>query len=483
MQKYLIIPLIFFSLQVFGQEIKLNEKLIEDIVKSGSPPTLQEIESSLLNTKSNLSQFNDQFKVFGTTGGSYTKTNEEPLISFQPIFSPQSEFSIGAQKSFQSGFQVSSAVGAFKNDYTLLGVDSTGTVSNISVAATIDLWKNLFGKLSKARGETLALSLQSAKLQKSVQTQVFLNRVRGLYWQLVGNEESLKISEALLESAKRQVKDAVNRYKNSVADKGEVARYRAQVATRESQRTSLLFQRQQILMALRQLLPEFQGKKVILGDVNLNQATQSVLQCVGMIQSKVETPIQYSLYDDLNELLKSIRKQQTKVAEGYSKPEVTLKTQFKTSAVDESTMDAFDESINEDRRGFSVGLQVNVPIGFQDTKKQLVKVEELKADYQIKEREAILNSQHAFIKESIGYLLSAIQSQGVSKDNLEIRVADVKKKYKQGRISVTEFITDQDNLLQTELQIVETKLLVVKTLLDYFSIFTHTPCAFNRIVL
>ena len=95
----------------------------------------------------------------------------------------------------------------------------------------------------------------------------------------------------------------------------------------------------------------------------------------------------------------------------------------------------------------------------------------------------MLNSQHQFINQSIAYLLAAIQSQGVSKKNLEIRVADVKRKYRQGRISVTEYIVDQDNLLQTELQIIETKYLVVKTLLDYLSIFTHTPCAFNRIVI
>lgn len=475
--------LLLFVAPIQAEEFVLNEQVIYDFVKSGEPPSLKEIESSLLSNQNQLAQFQDQFKFQAFSQGSYAKTKEEALISFQPIFSPTSDFALGAKRSLKNGIQLQTSVGASKRDFSYLGTPTTGTISKVSVSATIDLWKNLLGRVTKAQSETLELSLQSAKLQKNVQTQVFLNNVRMLYWQLVANDEALKISEKLLASSIKQEREAVRRLKNSIADQGEVARYRAQVATRQSQITSQKFQRQQILQALRQLLPELQGKEISLGKLTLDNTVDSVLQCVGMLKSKVETPLQYSLYDDLNQVLSSIQKQQVKIAESYSKPDLVLTTGIQTSAVDEATMDSFDEAFTEEREGYQVGLQLNIPLGLNDTKKQLVKAEKLKADYQIKKQNAILESQHQFINQSISYLLAAIQSQGVSKKNLEIRVADVQKKYRQGRISVTEYIVDQDNLLQTELQIIETKYLVVKTLLDYLSIFTHTPCAFNRIVI
>lgn len=467
----------------WAEEFILNEQVIFDMVKSGEPPSLKEIESSLLTNQNQLAKFQDQFKLQAFSQGSYAKTKEEAIISFSPVFSPASDFAIGAKRNLKYGVQLETSIGAAKRDFTFSGTDTTATISKVSVNATIDLWKNLMGKITKAETESLQLALQSSKLQKNVQTQVFLNNVRMLYWQLVANDESLKISEKLLASAIKQEKDAVRRLKNSVADQGEVARYRAQVATRQSQITSQKFQRQQILQALRQLLPELNGKDVSLGKLTLDNTVDSVLQCVGMLQSKVETPLQYSLYDDLNQLLSSIQSQQVKIAEAYSKPDVVLRTGIQTSAVNETTADSFDEAFAEEREGYSVGVQLNIPLGFKDTKKQLVRAEKLKTEYQIQKQNAVLNSQHQFINQSISYLLAAIQSQGVSKKNLEIRVADVERKYRQGRISVTEYIVDQDNLLQTELQIIETKYLVVKTLLDYLSIFTHTPCAFNRIVI
>lgn len=481
--KYLILLTSIFLGQAYGQEFVLNEEVLYNFVKAGEAPSLKQIESSLIESQNQKLQFEDQFKTSAFSQGSYVKTKEEALISFQPIFSPASDIAVGAQKNLKYGVQLQASVGAANRDFVFSGVDTSRTISLASVTANIDLWKNLMGRITKAQSESLELGLKSAKLQKSVQTQIFLNNLRMLYWQLVSNDEQFKISKKLLKSAVRQEKEAVERLKNSVADKGEVARYRAQVATRQSQLTSIEFQRQQIVKALRELLPELNGKEISLGKLTLDNTVDSVLQCVGMLKSKQETPLQYSLYDDLNLLLNSLQNQQVQIAEAYSKPDLVLTTGIQTSAVNDNTSGAFEEAFNEEREGYSVGLQLNIPIGFKDTKKQLVKAEKIKTEYQVKKNLAVLDSQHQFINKSIAYLLSAIESQGVSKKNLEIRVADVKRKYKQGRISVTEYIVDQDNLLQTELQIVETKFLVVKTLLDYLSIFTHTPCAFNRIVI
>ncbi|MEX1098927.1 MAG: hypothetical protein WEB87_00790, partial [Bacteriovoracaceae bacterium] len=88
---------------------------------------------------------------------------------------------------------------------------------------------------------------------------------------------------------------------------------------------------------------------------------------------------------------------------------------------------------------------------------------------------------HQQISESIKILQEVIQTQKINSRQLEIRLKDMRKKYNQARISVNDLIQDQDSLFSSDLAIVDTKLSVLNTLLDYFSVFTETPCSFNRI--
>jgi len=57
----------------------------------------------------------------------------------------------------------------------------------------------------------------------------------------------------------------------------------------------------------------------------------------------------------------------------------------------------------------------------------------------------------------------------------------MKKKYRQGRISVSELVNDQNSLFNSELSTINTELMVIEILLDYFAIFPETQCAFNMI--
>ena len=56
----------------------------------------------------------------------------------------------------------------------------------------------------------------------------------------------------------------------------------------------------------------------------------------------------------------------------------------------------------------------------------------------------------------------------------------MKRKYNQARIPEYVLIQDQDALLSSDLSIVDTQLAILNTLLDYFVVFTQTPCSFNR---
>ena len=55
----------------------------------------------------------------------------------------------------------------------------------------------------------------------------------------------------------------------------------------------------------------------------------------------------------------------------------------------------------------------------------------------------------------------------------------MRKKYNQGRISLSELIQDEDSLFESELMVARTKYNIINLLLDYLSIFNKTECDFN----
>ncbi|MGB0454619.1 MAG: hypothetical protein ACPGJV_13000, partial [Bacteriovoracaceae bacterium] len=111
-----------------------------------------------------------------------------------------------------------------------------------------------------------------------------------------------------------------------------------------------------------------------------------------------------------------------------------------------------------------------------------VKIEKMKLRYQKLQNTNRLTSEHQFIRQSVDLLLTSVTNQLDNIKNLRIRLSELQKKYRQGRISVSELILDQDNLLQSELGVIDTRLLIISTLINYFSVFTSTPCEFNRIL-
>src|SRR5690606_19712205 len=99
--------------------------------------------------------------------------------------------------------------------------DATTTVASFTME--FDLWKDLFGKTSKALLQSAELEAKRAQLQKQVETKAFHIALRRIYWNLVANQEALKISEALLKTAESQAKETRARFQSAVAESDEVA--------------------------------------------------------------------------------------------------------------------------------------------------------------------------------------------------------------------------------------------------------------------
>ena len=161
--------------------------------------------------------------------------------------------------------------------------------------------KNDTGRVTTLEVSNARLMKKKSAIEQHMSEKAFLISLKRLYWSLVANEESTKISTQLLQTAKRQLKEASLRLKNAVAEEDEVAKYRAQLASREGTLLFLNYQRQNILKKLKTLLPKLDD--VELGAYDMDKTLQEVLSCTTLISSHLKAPTEFTQYDEIAKFL------------------------------------------------------------------------------------------------------------------------------------------------------------------------------------
>lgn len=485
---------IMLSAQVMAlAPVELSEDQLQAIAKKGSPK-LDEIQSALLRAEVSSGETDEKFapELFGKA--SYGETNERALVQFQPIFSPTKRGEIGVRQSYKQGIKATasiatnqqSAVSSFTGKFR----DVTTTIASFTLQ--MDLWKDLFGRMSKATQENAALESKRASIENEIQTKTFSITLRRVYWSLVANQESLKISESLLGTAKQQLSESKKRLQNSVAELDEVARYEAQVASREGSIIYLKYQKEALIKQLKNLLPELNQSEITMGAYDLPNTVNQVLACTATIAAQPSIPYDYTKYDEAISLIRQVKKNLADMNSRYSDVDVQLYGTVKSTGVDSdqtktnfyrgSYGGSIDEMTAKNRSGYEVGLQFALPLG--SAKESTQKTKELYDDKRLKatidNTEAQVISTHQQLVKSISLLTDVVRAQKVNSSQLEKRLNLMKKKYSQARISVDDLISNQDALLSSELTTIDTQLEILNTLFDYLVVYTDTPCPFNR---
>ena len=473
--------------------IEITEESLLEYAKKSSP-NLDEIESKLLKAQSDYAQVMDGLGTSVYTGYNHTSTQERAVNPFFPVYSPINQYQAGVIKPTKYGVKAELAVSVDQRSGSSeqqVFEDIHTTIYGLTL--TMDLWKDLFGKVTQRKIENAKVAYKSAQLQREVEQKTYSVAVRRIYWALVANNEKKKISESLLEASIAQTNDAKKRLKANISDKGEVARYEAQVAQRKGSLLLLRYEREALLKQLKDLVPSLNGKEIALGSYNLDQALGEVLSCAALIQTKKDAPMDFTKYDEVANLLKEVQKNQTTIDSTYDDIDISLSTTFKQTGLgsDQEGTDRFEGSFQKslddisdnDRSGFEAALLVTVPLGKKasNTEDVIKEYNKKRLAAQIESTQNNISTTHRQISESIKILGDVIGVQKVNSEQLKIRVADMRKKYNQARIQVNDLIQDQDALFSSDLSIVDTKLNVLSTLLDYFAVFTETPCSFNRI--
>lgn len=497
MHKSFLILLISFSFSI-GAKVQLSEVYLKSLAEGGSP-RLDEIEAAFQSSLIRSGEIKEVYapELFGK--GAYEETNERALIEFAPVFSPVKQVHLGVRQNFSQGIDTSVRVITDQRSASspFIGTLNNATTTTLAFTMRMDLWRDLFGRMSKAKLENSNLEVKKAQIEKEIQEKTFYISLRRLYWSLVANDLSLKTSQELLKTAKKQARDASERLRNSIAEADEVARYNAQVSSREGNITYLKYQKELYLTQLKNLLPELSDKEIEIGSYDVDKTFSEVLNCTFEISQNKQTPFNHTKYDELVSLLKKMREYSRVENSRYADVDVKLFGTVKATGVslsDSSTGQtplnlkgsyggSFEDMTDRNRTGYEIGIEFNMPLG--QTKERTQKSKELYDEKRLlsaisSTSTKVINTHLEFVR-TIKLLNEVITSQRVTTQQLEKRLKGMQKKYEQARVSVNDLIMDQDALLQSELTTIDIQLQILNSIFDYLVIFPDTPCAFNRI--
>ncbi|ATH06979.1 hypothetical protein BIY24_03215 [Halobacteriovorax marinus] len=460
------------------ETITLTEDIIKKEVNNSAPNTLA-IEASYLSVEFQRELFEENFDFNLVGSANYYKTSENSFTPQIPVSSPIKSYKVGVEKGLGTGMKI--GVNTFSEQMTSSYVNK-GTTNGFGAQFSMDLYKNFLGRLTSAQREVLKESVQRADLQKGIQKKSFYLTLRKIYWSLVANNEQLKISKELLELSKKQLVDSKKKYRNKIAEISEVSRSESQIADRKARIINLQYQKEVLIQQLKELLPNFSNKEVVLGSYSIDNTSKELLSCIAQISSFNEAPLQYSNYDEILKSLQSEYSQQRKITNSYNAANVNLISEVRRLGKTEGYSNAWDKFSDDGRTSFSAGIEVKIPLGGSTSKSEELQrlLDKKRFISQKEEIVAKVNAYHSQVVKNIKLLQQVIQQQNINSEKLSITLKHTKKKYNQARVSFRDLILDQDALLSSNLLEVQSQLSIITTLMDYFTVYTEMPCKINN---
>lgn len=481
MKKRLIcFPLILLLITTFvrAEQVLVNEDVLAQKFLQDSP-SLLEIETAIEQARYNLQKQTESFQFESQNSAYYEATSEPAYATFIPVTSPIKSFESKFVRPTKYGLQVGVGAAIEESSSSLV---HRGTTSSIGVELEMDLYRDLFGRTTQATIEELSHKKRISELEGKIQKQIAFNQIRTIYWNLVATEESLKISETLLSISIKQVREAKKRLQSRIADRGEVAKYQSQVAARRANLNFFRYQKSEQLQALGEVIPALAGKDIKLSSYNIDRTVAEVLSCTAKISSINEPPMEYTYYDEVIAEIAKMQSSQKRVRQYYDGVDVSLSTELRRLGKAEGFGNSTDHFKDESTHAYNIALAVNIPLGSRKktTKEALRELQEKANQAKTQANLARVKAYHYEISKQVGMLQEVVASQRENSSQLEISLKETNKKYKQARVSVQELTQEQDQLFQSSLNEIQTKLNVVLTLINYFSVYTDTPCDINK---
>jgi outer membrane protein TolC len=468
------------KLQPSSGPVRISEKGLVDMAQNSSP-ILQGIEAENQLAQLERSSLDAQYESRLNGEWKYTESREDGLASFIPVFSPERSAGLGISKKLPVGMNI--AVKGFQSQINAGPVINAATRTGARVDLEVDLFKNFFGRIDRNALLEKESAAKKAELQAVIQRKGLLMDVRKLYWSLVANQLSLELSKQLVASAKKQLRDAQKRSNAGAADKGDVARSRAQVLSRQSSIYLFQYEREQLEYQLKKLVPALVDQKFLVSPEGIDEAVIGVLACVKSItQNKSGSP-DHSSYYSVIDLTRKQFEGERKQAEATGDWDLKFVSGYQVSEVQAASNSSGPEFNGDPQDGYSVGLQLSIPLegDIHDAELAQKRLVENKFKSEIRNLELQVEETHKQVSKSLVLLREAAAALNQNVENLSVSLGTTKRKYRQARISINEMIAEQDQLFSSQLNEISTKLQVIHALYDYFKVFNTHPCPMNEI--
>ena len=483
-KKILVAILLGPSLVLAQEKIIINEQKLKELM-TNNVPSIEKINAMVVQSDLDLSQYNQKYSTTVNGQANYNGVDGSVFNGYQGQFNdPARNYGLSINQNLPVGVNLD--VGIYNNfakTYNYQPGESINSQygSSLEAKLTVDLWKNLLGYTERAEKLGLQLSQEETKEQAKLETTKFYNEIRKMYWQLSINHSLTKIYETLINQAILQENNVRKMYRASVADRGDLARTTAVVNTRKADLASLQYNIEMLKKELSNLIPELNDKELEFEFGTFDGVENSIKACFKKIQKQKETPLNMTSYTKIINYKDEKINANLKALERYSDPNITLEAKAASLGFGKENSDSFEDMSDVERKDYSIGLNVSMPFGsaYSDTKENQMKVLKMQHNAEKKEIMSNLVSYHNYFATSMQKLISVMEDQKAYRDNLTIRVESMRKKYNQGRVSLSELIQDEDSLFESELALVNSYYNIIASMIDYFSVFNDFECDFN----
>ena len=317
--------------------------------------------------------------------------------------------------------------------------------------------------------------------ENTIATHQFKINLLKLYWGLVANNESINITKQLIAQAKKQVAVTTEKVKNSVSDRGTLARTKSLLSSRMGSLNSLEYQRSNLFRTLREFVPDFSDKEIVLGAYDVDQTIQDLFVCTNQLQQKQNAPLGDTLFDDIASKSLEVASREKSLARIHDDVDLKLNIKAQLNGKDFSYSEGVTNLQDDPRSVTTVSLMFSAPLGGQKkkTSKNLESAAHLKNGIASTEIAAKLNAYHLEILQSIKVLESALLNQKNNTASLRESLKSSRTKFNQARITIEQLVGEEDAYFSSELSNIQTNLSIIHTVLDYFTIFHGTQCPLN----
>jgi outer membrane protein TolC len=412
----------------------------------------------------------------------WRRSNERPLNPFQPVQNPYEDWNLGVAKRLPVGLNLGASV--FGTQYSFRdGSANDATELGAKVRADFDLLKNFLGRLDRTQLTIAGTKEFRAGLEEKLQNKQAELQIRKGFWSFVSLERSLVLAKELIKSAERQLNDALARSRAGAADPGEVARYQAQLASRNSSLLIFQYEREQVLKAIAQEIPDFRISEWKMNETSTNGKQEAVQSCISKIsQQKAPDPS----YSNLTQIIGAWEKQkeaEINLSQSHGGPDLQLTAQHQITGSGNSYTLARSRATEEKRSATALGLTLTLPFGGADTRSRK-SLERARADGIEAELSRLKNSiaaQHESMMTAMALLALGLKNQEANSSSLDLSYREMQRKYRQGRVPVSTLVLEQDSLFQSRLREIDLRKQITHLVLDYFLVFDNFPCLWNQI--